>query len=151
MGSEMCIRDRFLSFLLKALKSTSIDPSILCFEINESAVSTSLTAVSRFMEKLGVLGCRFAIDDFSGAIHSFDYLRKLPVGFVKINSTYVRAILEDPVHFAMVRSINDVAQALGKQTIAESVESADVLNKLRDLGVNLVQGYHVAAPEIIDF
>ena len=143
--------EKFLSFLLKALKSTSIDPSILCFEINESAVSTSLTAVSRFMEKLGVLGCRFAIDDFSGAIHSFDYLRKLPVGFVKINSTYVRAILEDPVHFAMVRSINDVAQALGKQTIAESVESADVLNKLRDLGVNLVQGYHVAAPEIIDF
>lgn len=143
--------EKFHTFLLKALKSTTIDQSILCFEISESAVSTSLTAVSRFMEKLGVLGCRFAIDDFSGAIHSFDYLKKLPVGFVKINSTYVRAILQDPVRFAMVRSINDVAQALGKQTIAESVESADVLEKLQDLGVNLVQGYHVCAPEMIDF
>ena len=62
------------------------------------------------------------------------------ITFVKINSTFVNAIMDDPVHFAMVRSMNDVAHTLGKQTIAASVESADVLEKLHELGVNLVQG-----------
>ena len=143
--------EEFLKYLLKKLKTSAVDPKILCFEVSESAVSTNLTAVSGFMDKLGLLGCKFAMDDFSGGLNSFNYLKKLPVNFVKINSTFVRAIMEDPIHYAMVKSINDVAQTLGKQTIAESVESEDVLEKLLELGVNLVQGYHIAAPEVIDF
>ena len=143
--------EEFLKYLLNKLKTSAVDPKILCFEVSESAVSTNLTAVSGFMDKLGLLGCKFAMDDFSGGLNSFNYLKKLPVNFVKINSTFVRAIMEDPIHYAMVKSINDVAQTLGKQTIAESVESEDVLEKLLELGVNLVQGYHIAAPEVIDF
>jgi len=143
--------EEFLKYLLKKLKTSAVNPSILCFEVSESAVSTNLTAVSGFMDKLGSLGCNFSMDDFSGGLNSFNYLKKLPVNFVKINSTFVRAIMEDPIHYAMVKSINDVAQTLGKQTIAESVESEDVLEKLLELGVNLVQGYHIAAPEMIDF
>lgn len=159
-GLELCcinlsgaaiVDEGFLSYLFSLLKKSSIDPSLLCFEVSESAVSTHLTIVAGFMDKLGALGCRFAMDDFSGGLNSFNYLKKLPVDFVKINSTFIRAIMEDPVNFAMVKSINDVAQTLGKQTIAESVESADVLIKLQDLGVNLVQGYHISAPELIDF
>lgn len=143
--------EAFLLFLTGALKRSSIDPAKLCFEVSESAISTNLTAVAVFMEKLGALGCKFAMDDFSGGLNSFNYLKKLPVNFVKINSTFTRAIMEDPVHYAMVRSINEVAQTLGKKTIAESVESAEVLEKLHDLGVNYVQGYHISAPELIDF
>ena len=143
--------EEFLKDLLRKLKASAIDPSILCFEVSESAVSTNLTAVSGFMDELGALGCKFSMDDFSGGLNSFNYLKKLPVNFVKINSTFVRAIMEDPIHYAMVKSINDVAQTLGKQTIAESVESEDVLEKLLELGVNLVQGYHISAPEMIDF
>lgn len=143
--------EKFQNYLHKALTASAIDPSVLCFEVSEAAVSTNLTAVSAFMDRFGAQGCKFAMDDFSGAIQSFNYLKKLPVTFVKINSAFVRAIMDDPVHYAMVRSINDVAQTLGKQTIAESVESADVLLKLQDLGVNLVQGYHISAPEMIDF
>ena len=143
--------EEFLKYLLNKLKTSAVDPKILCFEVSESAVSTNLTAVSGFMDKLGLLGCKFAMDDFSGGLNSFNYLKKLPVNFVKINSTFVRAIMEDPIHYAMVKSINDVAQTLGKQTIAESVESEDVLEKLLELGVNLMQGYHIAAPEVIDF
>ena len=143
--------EEFLKYLLKKLKTSAIDSSILCFEVSESAVSTNLTIVSGFMDKLRAQGCKFAMDDFSGGLNSFNYLKKLPVDFVKINSTFVRAIMEDPIHYAMVKSINDVARTLGKQTIAESVESQDVLEKLIELGVDLVQGYHIAAPEIIDF
>ncbi len=151
LSGTSIIDEGFQRFLLRALRQTNVDPAVMCFEVSESAISTNLTVISRFMEELGALGCRFAMDDFSGAISSFNYLKKLPVSFVKINSTYVRAIMDDPVHYTMVRSINDVAQTLGKQTIAESVESADVLEKLRELGVNLVQGYHISAPEMIDF
>ena len=143
--------ESFLNYLIEALKKSSIDNSILCFEVSESAVSTNLTFVAMFMDRLGSLGCKFALDDFSGGLNAFTYLKKLPVSFVKINSTFIRAILEDPVHYAMVKSINDVSLTLGKKTIAESVESEAVLEKLRELGVSLVQGYHIAAPEIIDF
>lgn len=143
--------EAFQNYLVNALQAAPVSASVFCFEISESAVSTNLTAVSAFMDRLGNLGCKFAIDDFSGAIQSFNYLKKLPVSFVKINSAFVKAIMDDPVHYAMVRSINDVAQTLGKQTIAESVESAEVLLKLQELGVNLVQGYYVSAPEMIDF
>ncbi len=143
--------EKFLQYLIQVLKKADIDKSVLCFEVSEAAVSTNLTIVSRFMEQLGKLGCQFAIDDFSGGLDSFTYLKKLPVSFVKINSTFIKAILEDPVHYTMVKSINDVAITLGKKTIAESVESEAVLEKLRELGVDLVQGYHISAPEMIDF
>lgn len=150
--SRASVADKeFLSYLLTAVEKTSIDTSILCFEISESAVSASLGNISLFMEKLGKLGCQFAMYDFSGGINAFSCLKKLPVSYVKINSTLVKAILEDPVHYAMVKSINDVAQTLGKQTIAGSVESEAVLLKLHELGVSLVQGYHISKPEIIDF
>ncbi len=143
--------EAFLKYLVPVLEKATIDKSVLCFEVSESAVSTNLTAVARFMDQLGKLGCQFAMDDFSGGLNSFSYLKKLPVSFVKINSMFVRAILEDPVHYAMVKSINDVAQTLGKSTIAEAVESEAVLEKLRELGVSFVQGYHISAPEMIDF
>ncbi len=150
--SGLSVSDKgFLEFLKKALSATAVDTSILCFEVSESAVSTTLTAVSQFMEEIAEFGCKFSIDDFSGSINSFNYLKKLPVSFVKINRKLVRAVLDDPVHYTMVRSINEVAQTLGKQTIAESVESADVLAKLRELGVDMAQGYYISAPELIDF
>jgi len=101
LSSAAITDEGFLAFLLTALNAMSIDPSVLCFEVSESSVSTNLTAVSGFMDKLGALGCKFAIDDFSGALNSFNYLKKLPVTFVKINSTFVQAIMDDPVHFAM--------------------------------------------------
>jgi len=143
--------DAFLNYLIETVKTSSIDTSILCFEISESALSASFGSVSILMEKLGKYGCQFAMDDFSGGMNAFVYLKKLPVNYVKINGAFVKAILEDSVHYAMVKSINEVAQTLGKQTIAQSVESESVMVKLQELGINLVQGYHVSQPEIIDF
>jgi len=145
------IDDDFSGYLIEAISKASIDTSILCFEMSESALSSSLGSVSVLMEKLGKYGCQFAMDDFSGGMNALVCLKKLPVNYVKINGAFVKAILEDSVHYAMVKSINDVAQTLGKQTIAQSVESESVMAKLQELGIDLVQGYHVAQPEIIDF
>jgi len=143
--------DEFLNYVLDVMGKTSIDSSILCFEMSETTLNASLGSVSVFMEKLGKFGCQFAMDDFSGGINGFVCLKKLPVNYVKINGTFVKAIMEDPVHYAMVKSINDVVQTLGKKTIAQSVESESVRAKLQELEVDLVQGFHIAKPEIIDF
>jgi len=143
--------ESFADFVCSAFKTHTIDPSSICFEVGEAAISANLTLIAKFMQRVGDLGCQFAVDDFSGGLNSFNYLKKLPVSYVKISSSYVTAILEDPVYYKMVSSINDVAATLGKKTIAESVESEAVLEKLREVGVGLVQGYHIAAPEVIDF
>ena len=92
-------------------------------------------------------GFRFTLDDFGSGLSSFTYLKKLPVDFLKIDGTFVRDILSDPVDYAMVRSINELGQLLGKQTIAEHVETLAVAAELRDMGIDYLQGNIYAKPE----
>lgn len=143
--------EEFTRFLLDALKTASFDVSILCFEITETAAIANLSAVTLFMKRVGELGCQFALDDFGSGLSSFAYLKDLPIKYLKIDGLFVKDILEDSIDFAMVKAINEVGQTLGKKTIAEFVENDEVLNKLRDMGVNYAQGYHIGRPEIIDF
>ncbi len=143
--------ENFTQFLLSALKNASFDVSILCFEIKETAAIANLTAATLFMKRVGDLGCQFALDDFGSGLSSFAYLKNLPVKYLKIDGMFVKDILEDSMDYAMVKAINEIGQTLGKKTIAEFVENDDVLLKLRDMGVNLAQGYHIGKPEIIDF
>ena len=77
---------------------------------------------------------------------SFAYLKNLPVDFLKIDGLFVKDIVNDPVDFAMVKSINDMGHVLGKQTIAEFVENDDILKKLQEIGVDYAQGYGVGKP-----
>jgi EAL domain-containing protein (putative c-di-GMP-specific phosphodiesterase class I) len=77
---------------------------------------------------------------------SFAYLRDLPVDYVKIDGRFVSKMAHDPVDEAMVRAMNDIAHALGKQTVAEYVENEAILTKLVDLQVDYLQGYHIGRP-----
>ncbi|WP_139042166.1 EAL domain-containing protein, partial [endosymbiont of Riftia pachyptila] len=90
---------------------------------------------------------RFALDDFGSGMSSFGYLKNLPVDFLKIDGSFVREMLDDPINLAMVKSINDIAQVLGKQTIAEFVESDAIREQLASMGVDFVQGYAISRPE----
>ena len=101
------------------------------------------------MNTLGKLGCRFALDDFGSGHSSFAYLRTLPVHYLKIDGVYVKGIADDPLDYAIVRSINDIGQIMGKHTIAEYVESERVADKLREIGIDYYQGYHIAKPRPI--
>jgi EAL domain-containing protein (putative c-di-GMP-specific phosphodiesterase class I) len=98
------------------------------------------------MQALKKLGCRFSLDDFGSGLSSFTYLKNLPVDYLKIDGQFVSNVAEDPVDESMVRAINDVGRALGIETIAERVESCDVLDKLAALGVGFAQGYYIARP-----
>lgn len=123
-----------------------VDPRALVFEIAETDALANLNAASRLINELRDLGCRFALDDFGTGFSSFHHLKRLPVDFVKIDGQFIQGLANDQIDRAIVASINDVAHSFGKRTIAESVEDRQVLELLRGVGVDYVQGYYIARP-----
>lgn len=122
----------------------------LCFEVTETAVINKLAEGQQFIHQMRELGCRFALDDFGAGLSSFAYLKELDVEYLKIDGLFVRDIDRDPVHAAMVRSINEVGHVMGKKTIAEFVESDAIRAVLAEIGVDYVQGYGIGKPVPFD-
>ena len=141
---------KFLEFVIQQFEETNLPPQKICFEITETVAIANLTSATRFIKALSELGCRFALDDFGSGLSSFAYLKNLPVDFLKIDGMFVKDIVDDPIDFAMVRSINEIGHVMGKQTIAEFVENEDILEKLREIGVDYAQGYGIGRPRPIE-
>ncbi|TFH54310.1 MAG: EAL domain-containing protein, partial [Candidatus Zixiibacteriota bacterium] len=150
LSAQSLIDLSFLNFVCDALEASPVPAGKICFDISESVAIANLTDATRFMSTLGKLGCRFALDDFGSGHSSFAYLRTLPVDYLKIDGVYVNGIADDPLDFAIVRSINDIGKIMGKITIAEVVESDRVAEKLREIGVDYYQGYFIAEPRPIE-
>ena len=142
------IGDRlFHAFVLRQLDATAVPAAKLCFEVTETAAVANLGDATRFIQTLKTRGCRFSLDDFGSGLSSFAYLRTLPVDFLKIDGVFVKDIANDPVNLAMVRSINEIGQLLGKQTIAEYVENDTVAERLQAIGVDYGQGFGLGRPQ----
>jgi diguanylate cyclase (GGDEF)-like protein len=135
-----------LRFIMDQLEKTGAPPEQICFEITETAVIANITAATSFMLTLRGCGFRFSLDDFGSGLSSFIYLKKLPVDYLKIDGVFVRDMLSDPVDHTMVKSINELGQLLGKETIAEFVETLEIAEELRRIGVNHAQGYAYGQP-----
>ena len=82
---------------------------------------------------------------------SFAYLKQLPVDFLKIDGSYVRDLLHNPVDRAMVQAVNQIGHAMGIQTIAEYVEDRAILGALTSIGVDFAQGYAIDKPQAVHF
>lgn len=136
-----------LEFIFEEFQTSGIAHSNICFEVTETAAIFNLTAASDFIISLKKLGCRFSIDDFGSGLSSFDYLKKLPVDYLKIDGIFVKDIIDDPVDLALVKSINEIGHVMGKQTIAEFVENQQILDELVEIGVDFAQGYHLGKPK----
>jgi len=136
----------FLNFVVSKIKQHKVNPELLCFEITETAAINNLSTAIHFMNVLKKLGCSFALDDFGSGLSSFSYLNSLPVDYLKIDGTFVMDIDKDPMHYAMVKSINEVGQVMGIKTIAEFAASESIINSLREVGVDNAQGYAIARP-----
>jgi diguanylate cyclase (GGDEF)-like protein/PAS domain S-box-containing protein len=140
----------FMTFVLDRLATSEVRGDKLCFEITETAAISNLQTAHHFIETLQARGCRFALDDFGSGMASFAYLRNLPVDVLKIDGQFVKDIARDPVSLAMVKSIHDIGCLMGKQTVAEFVESPAILGLLREIGVHYSQGYAVGYPMPLD-
>ncbi len=125
---------------------SGIDPGKVIFEITETSAVSNLISANELITRLNGLGCRFALDDFGSGFSSFSHLKNLPVDFIKIDGLFVRGVTSDPSDGAIVQSINDIAHSLGKQTIAEYVENAQILAFLSESGVDYVQGHFLSPP-----
>ena len=138
--------DRFLDFVVDELEKQQLPEGAICFEITETAAISNLSRVIHFMQSLKKLGCKFSLDDFGSGLSSFTYLKNLPVDYLKIDGQFIRNVAEDSVDESMVKAINEVGRAMGIETIAERVETKEVLDKLSELGVEYAQGYYIARP-----
>lgn len=139
-------QDDTLVYIKEMLGRSQVPPHKICFEVTETVAVSSLARATRFINELRDFGCQFALDDFGSGMSSFTYLKALPVDFLKIDGSFVRNIAQDSTDYAMVKAINEVGHVTGKRTIAEFCEDARVLACLERIGVDFVQGYHIARP-----
>ena len=136
-------------FVLNAFEKYKIPYTKVCFEITESMAILKIDETLEFINTFHKLGCLFALDDFGSGFSSYSYLKNLPVDQVKIDGSFVKDILVDPIDMAMVNSIKDVAKAMGMETVAEFVESTEIMVELGKMGVDFAQGYGVAKPHAL--
>ena len=135
-----------LPMIQELLSASGLDPTWITFEITETAAIANLAAAEKFITALKDIGCQFALDDFGSGFSSFAYLKHLPVDKLKIEGAFVKGMAHSSVDQAMVESMNQIAHALGKQTIAECVENAETLIILEQIGVDRAQGNFVGRP-----
>ena len=137
---------RFAGFLKEAIKRSPLPPGTINFEITETAVIRSVVEAGKLMSELRDMGCQFALDDFGSGLSSFGYLKKLPVDFLKIDGMFIRDILRDETDRIFVKSIIDIGHTLNIKTVAEFIENEEMLEVVRDLGADYVQGFGIGRP-----
>lgn len=135
-----------LPIIRHELTSSGVDPTLLFFEITETAALDNLPGTRNLLREIKKLGCGFVLDDFGVGFSSFYYLRELPVDAVKIDGSFIRNLANNPDDQILVRALCSVAKGFGKKITAEFVESEEILLLLGKMDVDYVQGYHVGKP-----
>ena len=136
----------FPGFVAGTLEQARVPAHLLCFEIADNDVIAGLADAARFAGEMKRLGCHVSLDGFGSAGVGFDHVKSLPLDFLKIDGRIIFAIARDPVATAKVTAIRRVCQGIGVRTIAEMVESEEVLRKLAALEIDYAQGFGVALP-----
>jgi EAL domain-containing protein (putative c-di-GMP-specific phosphodiesterase class I) len=133
-----------------ALDRTGVDPEMIVFELTETAMATASDELRSFGTQMEWLGCGLAIDDFGTGFGTLTYLKHLRARYLKIDMEFVAGLRDSSADRAIVESIVTIAESLGLKTIAEGVEDAETLDRLRACGVDFAQGYHLGRPAPVD-
>jgi diguanylate cyclase (GGDEF)-like protein/PAS domain S-box-containing protein len=136
----------FTPFILEQIDRHRLAPYQLMFEITERSAVANIEAAQRIIHELTRFGCQFALDDFGMGFSSWLSLKQLPVNYVKLDGSFILRLASNSEDQILVRAMNQVAQGLGMKTIAEFVESSEVLTLLREFGVDFAQGYVIGRP-----
>src|SRR5690606_26456438 len=138
--------DNLVPTILENLKETGVDPKRITFELTESASLFNLHITQRVIAELHKLGCSFSVDDFGSGFSSFAYLKDLPADYIKLDGSFIQNLHRDTIDQTLVRSMIQVIQALGKKAVAEYVENEAILNILKDMNIDFVQGFYIGHP-----
>ena len=147
LADHSLTNDNILDLIITRLKDTGIAPEKICLELSEVIVISNLNAAIRFVTILKDLGCRFTLDNFGKGVSSFSYLKNLPVDYLKINGLFVKEMPNEPLNVVLVKSIHEIGQVMGIETVAEFVESEEIMNMAKTAGVNYAQGYGIHNPQ----
>lgn len=139
--------ETLFDYISNVFNLSGVDPKLFCFEITESTAIENLSHALAFIKNLKQLGSTFALDDFGNGFSSFANLKSLPVDFLKIDGSYVKDIVQDPIDYTLVESVNKIGHAMGMKTIAEFVQSVEIIELLKKMGVDYGQGYSISKPE----
>ena len=132
--------DSLLAFIFDQAREHDIPVNKFCFELNETSAIQNVEDAVDFMHEMRSLGCEFTLSDFGTGQSSFEYLKRLPVNYVKIDHTFIKELVTSSADYAMVKSIHEIAHFMAKKTIAEQVNDEDTLNILRSIGIDLAMG-----------
>ena len=135
-----------LGFAEQLCRQLSLPPNLVVFEILERDAIGDMTNMRKFLTNLRDKGFSFALDDFGSGYNSFHYLRELRFDFVKLDGAFVRNILNSKIDYILIKNLNQLCQELGILTVAEFVETREVLMALVDMGINYAQGFHLGLP-----
>ena len=127
-----------------------VQASAFCLEITESAIMDDPQRAEAMLNRLSQQGFKLSIDDFGTGYSSLGYLKRLPVDELKIDKSFVMGMQTDENDATIVRSTIDLAHNLGLTVVAEGVENAAILERLRALACDEAQGYHIARPLPVD-
>ena len=149
--SAEAIGDReFQQKFIELLESAELPSQRLGIEITETAMINQMENASEFVATLRDIGCKVALDDFGNGLSSFNYLKAFSIDYIKIDGSFVRQVDSNFVDLMIVESINQVAHRLNARTIAEFVEDVGTAERLREIGVDLLQGYHIGHPQPLE-
>ncbi len=139
--------DGLVSYVEQMVKTYRVPTHTVCFEVTETAALTNENHALEILNELRRRGFAFSLDDFGSGFASYGYLRRLPVDYVKIDGVFVQNLATDDKDYAIVKSIHDVCQVMGIETVAEFVEDQETLERLQEIGVTYAQGYGIGRPK----
>jgi diguanylate cyclase (GGDEF)-like protein len=149
LSGQSVSSEKFMDFLHAQLVAADWPLEKITFEITETAAIAEFGQAERFIRRIRRHGCRFSLDDFGCGFASYAYLKNLQVDYLKIDGSFVKDLASSAADYAMVKSMNEVGHSLGIKTIAEYVETEEILAKLHEIGVDYVQGYYVGKPMLL--
>ena len=135
-----------LEFIESSFDTTDAFPGAITFEITETAAIRNFETAAAFADRLTEFGCEVAIDDYGVGFGPFYYLKHLPFDLIKIDGDFIRDLPRNDADQLTVKAIVEIARGLGKKTIAEYVEEPSTVGLLRELGVDMAQGFHLGKP-----
>ena len=150
ISNETIETEQFCEFVEHILREYEIPEGVICFEVKESDFISNFIGMTKFVERIKKLGCRFGISNIGYGMPSCSYLKNMPVDCIKINGALIKGMLDSGIDEAVVKSIKEIAMLLNIQTIAEEVDSQMLLQRVRDLEIDFVQGKEIGKPNCFE-